>query len=55
MENPPQVSLSETSLWRAFEVYRRLDVARLAAAGGDGSAHATTDVPIQVMPGSPAC
>ena len=42
-----KVSLSETMLWRAFEVYRRLDVSRLAV-GSSGSAHATTDVPIQV-------
>ena len=42
-----QVSLSETMLWRAFELYRRLDVSRFAASS-DGSAHATTDAPIQV-------
>jgi hypothetical protein len=43
-----QVSVSETLIWRAMDLFRRLDLGRLSGKGdGSNAQTSSSDVPIQ--------
>ncbi len=43
----PQVSVSETLVWRVVDLLRRLDLGRLSAGGDGDGAQTSSDIPIQ--------